>query len=66
MEAAAIRNDLSAWPVRGKVNVGTATRTVKQLIRMGLVIEKPAIAKAPFWRENDSGRTLMAIISDDV
>jgi hypothetical protein len=65
LEAAAIRNELSAWPVRGKIYVGTATRTVKQLVRMGLVAEKPAAAKAPVWREDDDRRPLMAVISND-
>jgi hypothetical protein len=66
LEAAARRNDYAAWPIRsGKLNLGSATRTMKELIRKGLVIEKLAIEKAPVWREDNDGRPLMAAISDD-
>jgi hypothetical protein len=66
LEAAARRNDYAAWPIRdGKLNTGSATRVMKELIRKGLVIEKSASGKSPVWRENGDGRPLMAIISDD-
>ena len=65
LEAAARRNDYAAWPIRGgKLNTGSATRVIKELIRKELVVEKPAIAKAPVWREDDDGRPLMAVIAD--
>jgi hypothetical protein len=66
LEAAARRNDYAAWPIRGsKLNAGSATRVMKELIRKGLVIEKPAVAKAPIWGEDVGGRPLMAVISDE-
>ena len=66
LEAAARRNDYAAWPVRsGKLNIGSATRVMKELIRKGLVVEKPARDKAPIWREDEDGRSLMAIVGDD-
>jgi hypothetical protein len=66
LEAAARRNDYAALPIRGsKLNAGSATRIMKELIRKGLVIEKPAVAKAPIWGEDVGGRPLMAVISDE-
>ena len=66
LEAAARRNDYAAWPIRGgKLNTGSATRVIKELIRKGLVVEKPARDKAPIWREDEDGRPLMAVVSDD-
>ena len=61
LEAAARRNDYAAWPIRsGNLNIGSATRVMKQLVRLGLVNEKPATAKAPTWREGEDGERLMA------
>ena len=66
LEAAARRNDYVAWPIRsGKLNIGTATRTANELIRKRLMVEKPASDKAPVWRQDDDGRSLMAAISED-
>jgi hypothetical protein len=60
------RNDYVAWPIHsGKLNIGTATPTTKELIRKGLVVEKPASDKAPVWWQDDDGRSLMAAISED-
>ena len=66
LEEAARRNDYAAWPIRSsKLNIGSATKVIKELVRRGLVVEKPAGAKAPVWREDVDGRRLMAVISDD-
>jgi hypothetical protein len=65
LEAAARRNDYAAWPIRdSKLNTGSATRVMKELMRKGLVIETSATAKAPIWRESDDGERLMAIITN--
>jgi hypothetical protein len=65
LAAAARRNDYAAWPIRdSKLNTGSATRVMKQLVRLGLVNEKPATAKAPTWREGEDGERLMAVITD--
>lgn len=48
LEAAARRNDYAAWPIRsGELNIGSATRVMKELIRKGLVVEMRAGTKAP-------------------
>lgn len=65
LEAAALRTDYVAWPIRnGKLNAGSEARVIKRLIAMGLVIEKPAIAKAPVWREDGQGKPLMAVVTE--
>ena len=65
LEAAAVRNDYIAWPIRnGKLNAGSEARTIKRLLEMGLVIEKPAITKAPTWREDGRGQPLMVVASE--
>lgn len=57
LEAAAVRNNYLAWPIRdGKLNAGSEARVVKRMIEMGVALEKPAVGKAPFWREDSFGR----------
>lgn len=65
LEAAAVRSDYIAWPIRnGKLNAGSEVRVIRRLMAMGLVIEKPAIAKAPIWREDGDGKPLMAVVTE--
>ncbi|WP_457939823.1 DUF3489 domain-containing protein [Mesorhizobium sp. 10J20-29] len=65
LHAAAVRSNYIAWPIRnGKLNAGSEVRVIRRLMAMGLVIEKPAIPKAPVWREDDQGQSLMVVISE--
>ncbi|MBX3582866.1 MAG: DUF3489 domain-containing protein [Rhizobiaceae bacterium] len=67
LQAAAVRNDLTIFPVRSKpgLNAGSIAKLVKTLIAKGLANEQIAQGKTPVWRTTDDGQRLAVVISDD-
>jgi hypothetical protein len=65
LEAAAVRNDLTIFPVRSRpeLNAGSAAKLVKTLITKGLAEERPAEGKMPAWRIDDDGRRIAVLIT---
>ena len=66
LEAAAVRNDLTIFPVRSKpsLNAGSTAKLVKTLIAKGLAEERIAKGKVPAWRMTDNGRRIAVLITD--
>src|SRR5690554_465858 len=67
LEAAALRNDLTIFPVRGKpnLNAGSVAKLVKTLIAKSLAEERIAEGRTPVWRTTDDGTRLAAVISKE-
>jgi hypothetical protein len=65
LEAAAVRNDLTVYPIRSKpaLNAGSTAKLVKTLVAKGLAEERLAEGKVPVWRTDNDGRRLAAVIS---
>lgn len=65
LQAAAIRNDGTIFPVRGKpsLNAGSVAKLMKTLIAKGLAEERPAEGKTPVWHTTDDGRRIAVVIT---
>jgi hypothetical protein len=65
LEAAAIRNDFTVFPVRSapNLNVGAIAKLMKRLISKGLAEERIAAGKTPVWRIGEDGQRFAVVAS---
>jgi hypothetical protein len=65
LEAAAIRNDFTVFPVRSapNLNVGAIAKLTKRLISKGLAEERIAAGKTPVWRIGEDGQRFAVVAS---
>jgi hypothetical protein len=65
LEAAAIRNDHTVFPVRSKpnLNAGSVAKLMKTFIAKGLAEERIAEGRTPVWRVADDGQRLAVVIT---
>jgi DNA-binding MarR family transcriptional regulator len=66
LSAASRRRDRSALPLPSSLdlNKGTAASVLKELIKKGMLEERPAPAGAETWRKEDDGTCITLAISD--
>jgi hypothetical protein len=65
LEAAAIRNDFTVFPVRSapNLNAGAVAGLMKRLIAKGFAEERIATGKTPVWRTGDDGQRFAVVAS---
>jgi hypothetical protein len=65
LQAAAVRNDHTVFPVRSasNLNAGAVAKLIKRLISKGLAEERIAAEKIPVWRTSDDGQRLAVVVS---
>ncbi|MQA67264.1 MAG: DUF3489 domain-containing protein [Alphaproteobacteria bacterium] len=66
LNAAAGRDSRAVLPLPKslKVNKGTASSLLKNLVAKGLIEERPATPRAEAWRQDDAGQRFMLVIAE--